>query len=175
MSAGSTVRNWISNRKRKVQILQGIDGVLESGEMLVVLGPPGSECSTFLKAVAGETNGIYLDDGAELIYLGESSLEHCETAGDAECIGISGKQMANQFRGEAIYTAVLDVHFPKLIVGDTLQFAAEARAPRMPPGGLTQIDFACHLRDVVMVVFGISHTVNTIVGDDFVRGVSGGE
>lgn len=54
-----------------MQIHQGIDGVLESGEMLVVLGPPGSGCSTFLKAVAGETNGIYLDDGAELNYRGE--------------------------------------------------------------------------------------------------------
>ena len=26
-----------------------------------------------------------------------------------------------------------------------------------------------------MAVFGISHTINTIVGNDFVRGVSGGE
>jgi ATP-binding cassette, subfamily G (WHITE), member 2, PDR len=30
-------------------------------------------------------------------------------------------------------------------------------------------------RDVMMAIFGISHTVNTRVGDDFVRGVSGGE
>lgn len=29
------------------------------------------------------------------------------------------------------------------------------------------------MRDVVMSVFGISHTLNTIVGNDFVRGVSG--
>lgn len=26
-----------------------------------------------------------------------------------------------------------------------------------------------------MTMFGISHTINTCVGDDFVRGVSGGE
>lgn len=31
------------------------------------------------------------------------------------------------------------------------------------------------LCDVVMSVFGISHTFDTRVGDDFVRGVSGGE
>jgi ATP-binding cassette subfamily G (WHITE) protein 2 (PDR) len=83
--------------------------------------------------------------------------------------------MAKQFRGEAIYTAEVDVHFPKLTVGDTLQFAAEARAPRTPPAGLSQPEFARHLRDVVMSLFGISHTVNTVVGNDFVRGVSGGE
>jgi ATP-binding cassette subfamily G (WHITE) protein 2 (PDR) len=62
----------VSNRKRKVQILKGVDGVLESGEMLVVLGPPGSGCSTFLKTIAGEMNGIYLDEGADLNYRGES-------------------------------------------------------------------------------------------------------
>lgn len=28
---------------------------------------------------------------------------------------------------------------------------------------------------VVMAMFGISHTINTRVGNDFVRGVSGGE
>jgi ABC-type multidrug transport system ATPase subunit len=31
------------------------------------------------------------------------------------------------------------------------------------------------MRDVMMAIFGISHTVDTRVGDDFVRGVSGGE
>ena len=31
------------------------------------------------------------------------------------------------------------------------------------------------MRDVYMATFGISHTVNTRVGNDFVRGVSGGE
>lgn len=31
------------------------------------------------------------------------------------------------------------------------------------------------MRDVMMAIFGISHTVDTRVGDDFIRGVSGGE
>lgn len=31
------------------------------------------------------------------------------------------------------------------------------------------------LRDVIMATFGISHTMNTVVGNDFIRGVSGGE
>jgi len=31
------------------------------------------------------------------------------------------------------------------------------------------------MRDVIMAVFGLSHTVNTRVGNDFIRGVSGGE
>jgi ATP-binding cassette subfamily G (WHITE) protein 2 (PDR) len=55
------------------------------------------------------------------------------------------------------------------------RFAAEARAPRTPPAGLTRRQFATSLRDVMMSVFGIGHTLNTVVGNDFIRGVSGGE
>jgi ATP-binding cassette subfamily G (WHITE) protein 2 (PDR) len=56
-----------------------------------------------LKTIAGEMNGIYLEEESELNYR-----------------GITPKQMLSQFRGEAIYTAEVDVHFPKLTVGDTL-------------------------------------------------------
>lgn len=89
--------------------------------------------------------------------------------------GIDPKQFHKDFRGEAIYTAEVDVHFPMLTVGDTLGFAAQARAPRHIPGGLSRRTYANHLRDVIMATFGISHTINTRVGNDFVRGVSGGE
>ena len=68
-------------------------------------------------------------------------------------------------RGEAIYTAEVDAHFPMLSVGDTLYFASLARAPRNIPGGVSLEVYAQHARDVVMAVFGISHTVNTRVGD----------
>lgn len=66
-------------------------------------------------------------------------------------------------------------HFPQLAVGDTLTFAAKARRPRVLPPGVDATTFANHLRDVVMAMFGISHTINTRVGNEFVRGVSGGE
>jgi ATP-binding cassette subfamily G (WHITE) protein 2 (PDR) len=83
--------------------------------------------------------------------------------------------MKKGFRGEAIYTAEVDVHFPMLSVGDTLAFAARARAPKHIPGGVDEWTYSRHMRDVVMAMFGISHTVNTRVGHDFIRGVSGGE
>jgi ATP-binding cassette subfamily G (WHITE) protein 2 (PDR) len=35
--------------------------------------------------------------------------------------------MHKDFRGECIYQAEVDVHFPQLTVGQTLTFAAEAR------------------------------------------------
>ena len=83
--------------------------------------------------------------------------------------------MTKDFRGEAIYTAETDVHFPKLTVAKTLYLAARARAPRNLPSGVSADTYACHMRDVIMAMFGISHTKDTIVGNDFIRGVSGGE
>ncbi|PWW80121.1 putative ABC transporter [Tuber magnatum] len=144
--------------ERKIQILRNFDGLVKSGEMLVVLGRPGSGCTTFLKTIAGETHGFYLDSKSDIEYQ-----------------GISHELMHHDFRGEAIYNAETDVHFPHLTVGETLSFAAQTRAPRNRLPGVTRKQYAEHMRDVVMAVFGISHTANTKVGNDFVRGVSGGE
>ncbi|KZV91188.1 hypothetical protein EXIGLDRAFT_676351 [Exidia glandulosa HHB12029] len=84
-------------------------------------------------------------------------------------------QMHKDFRGEVIYNAETETHFPNLTVGETLMFAAKARAPRTRLGGVTRDQYARHMRDVVMAAYGLSHTVNTRVGNDFIRGVSGGE
>ncbi|KAI6361803.1 ZEB2-regulated ABC transporter 1 [Pyricularia grisea] len=142
----------------RIDILRGFNGVVRKGEMLVVLGPPGSGCSTFLKTIAGETNGLNIDQNAYFNYQ-----------------GLSAEEMHKRHRGEAIYTAEVDVHFPQLSVGDTLTFAAHARSPRRGPPGVSKNLFANHLRDVVMAIFGISHTINTRVGNEYIRGVSGGE
>jgi ATP-binding cassette, subfamily G (WHITE), member 2, PDR len=88
---------------------------------------------------------------------------------------MTAKEMHTRHRGEAIYTAEVDVHFPQLSVADTLTFAARARAPRTLPEGVPRNQFANHLRDVVMAMFDITHTFNTVVGNEYVRGVSGGE
>ncbi|CAK7567123.1 MAG: Multidrug resistance protein [Sporothrix epigloea] len=151
-------RRLLGGGQRRIDILRSFDGVVRKGEMLVVLGPPGAGCTTMLKAIAGETNGIYVDDKSYFNYQ-----------------GMSAKEMHTHHRGEAIYTAEVDVHFPQLTVGDTLTFAARARAPRTMPAGIHKMMFANHLRDVVMAMFGISHTINTRVGNEYVRGVSGGE
>ncbi|KAL4917894.1 ABC-2 type transporter-domain-containing protein [Aspergillus aurantiobrunneus] len=158
LQIGGLVRSIMGAGKQKIEILRNFDGLVKAGEMLVVLGRPGSGCSTFLKTIAGEMNGIYMDKESELNYQ-----------------GISAKQMRKQFRGEAIYTAETDVHFPQLSVGDTLKFAALARCPRNRLPGVSREQYAVHMRDVVMAMLGLSHTINTRVGNDFVRGVSGGE
>ena len=39
----SAAKTALTGKKRRVQILNTLDGVLEAGEMLVVLGPPGRQ------------------------------------------------------------------------------------------------------------------------------------
>ena len=69
----------------------------------------------------------------------------------------------------------MDKHFPHLTVGQTLDFASRMRTPQSRFGGIAREDWAKYFAKVIMAVFGLSHTYNTKVGNDFVRGVSGGE
>lgn len=71
--------------------------------------------------------------------------------------------------------AQVDRHFPHLTVGQTLEFAASVRMPSHRLGDMPRDEYAKYLAQVVMAVCGLSHTYNTKVGDDFIRGVSGGE
>lgn len=90
-------------------------------------------------------------------------------------ISVPWDVMHSRFRGEVIYQAKTDIHFPQLAVGQTLRFAALGRTPKNRLPGVSRQEYARHVRDAVMAVFRISHTINTKVGDDYVRGVSGGE
>ncbi|KAA8648327.1 hypothetical protein EYZ11_005730 [Aspergillus tanneri] len=144
--------------KVRIDILRNFEGFVRSGEMLVVLGRPGSGCSTFLKSIAGETHGLWLDQGTDIQYQ-----------------GICWDDMHSRFRGEVIYQAETEIHFPQLTAGETLLFAAHARAPANRFPGVSRDQYATHMRDVVMAMLGLSHTMNTQVGNEFIRGVSGGE
>lgn len=73
-------------KKEPKHILHGFDGLLQKGEMLLVLGRPGSGCSTLLKSLTGELHGLQV---------GEKSNVHYN--------GIPQQQMIKEFRGETVY------------------------------------------------------------------------
>lgn len=54
------VARWLRGNRhgRRMYILRDFEGVAEKEEMLLVLGPPGSGCSTLLKSLSGEMAGI---------------------------------------------------------------------------------------------------------------------
>lgn len=53
-------------------ILNSFDGILKSGEMLIVLGRPGSGCSTLLKSLMGELHGLDMKPESGIHYNGKS-------------------------------------------------------------------------------------------------------
>lgn len=117
-----------------------------------------SGCTTFLKSIACDTHGFFIDESTNINYQ-----------------GISREKIIKNFRGEVVYNAETETHFPHLTVGETLKFAALARTPSNRLPGVTREQHAEHARDVIMSSFGLLHTMNTKVGDDYIRGVSGGE
>jgi len=58
-------------KKKKVDILRNFEGVIEQGELLLVLGPPGSGCSTLLKTIAGETAGLEVGSDSYMNFRGK--------------------------------------------------------------------------------------------------------
>ena len=85
------------------------------------------------------------------------------------------RSQARQYRGEVVYNQEDDQHFPTLTVGQTLKFALKNKVPRKRPNNETRASFVNSVTDVLLQMFAIQHTENTVVGDAMVRGVSGGE
>jgi len=138
-------------------ILQGFRGVANPGEMVLVLGRPGSGCTTFLKVIANQRHGYTSIDG-EVLYG-----------------PFDAPTFERLYRGEAVYNQEDDVHHPTLTVGQTLGFALDTKTPGKRPNGVSKAEFKDRVIKLLLKMFNIEHTINTIVGNSFMRGVSGGE
>jgi ATP-binding cassette subfamily G (WHITE) protein 2 (SNQ2) len=122
----------------------------------VVLGSPGSGCSTFLKTLANQR------------------AEYHAIEGQVQYDSLTSTQLENHYRGDVQYCPEDDVHFPTLTVGQTLDFAAKTRAPQKRTRE-SRKEYSSDFTEVLMTLFGLSHTKKTPVGDAAIRGVSGGE
>ncbi|KAI4187797.1 MAG: hypothetical protein L6R41_002564 [Letrouitia leprolyta] len=140
-------------------ILNDFTGCVRPGEMLLVLGRPGSGCSTFLKVLANQRFGFESIDG------------------DVTYGGTDAREMGKNYRGEIVYNPEDDLHYATLSVKNTLSFALKTRTPGKESRneGESRADYVKEFLRVVSKLFWIEHTLGTKVGDEFVRGVSGGE
>lgn len=153
-----SAKHLLFREKPKLRsILKGTTGFATPGEMVLVLGRPGSGCSTLLKTLGGEISSFVSVDG-EIHY-----------------DGIDQEMMMKKYKGDVIYNPELDIHFPHLTVDKTLKFAIGCKTPDKRVGDQTRKEYIENMRDVLATTFGLTHTYNTKVGNDFVRGVSGGE
>lgn len=83
---------------------------------------------------------------------------------------------ARQHRQQIMFNNEDDVHFPTLTVNQTMKFALRNKVPRERPAHLqSTTDYVQGQRDGILGSLGIPHTRKTLVGNEFIRGVSGGE
>ncbi|KAK8050931.1 hypothetical protein PG993_002316 [Apiospora rasikravindrae] len=149
------VARWISRRQPdRAQILREFNGLVKPGEMLLVLGRPGSGCSSFLKVLSGDVHGFSVGEHVKISYS-----------------GVPYDQMHRDFKGESIYLAELDAHFAELTLGQTLEFAASAREVGV---ARSKAESQATARDVA-TQFGLLGAFATRMGNHLIRGVSGGE
>jgi ATP-binding cassette subfamily G (WHITE) protein 2 (SNQ2) len=90
------------SQSQKRDLIHGFTGVVRDGEMLLVLGRPGSGCSTFLKAISNKRAGF------------------AAVTGDVSYGGISDREQIKNYRGEVNYNEEDDQHFPPLTVEQIL-------------------------------------------------------
>ncbi|KAI0469561.1 ABC-2 type transporter-domain-containing protein [Xylaria cf. heliscus] len=132
-------------------LIHDFTGCVRDGEMMLVLGRPGAGCSTFLKAITNNRESF------------------AAVEGDVSYGGIPAKRQRKLYRGEVNYNPEDDIHHSSLNVWQTLTFALLNKTKKSEKEDIPVI------ANALMKIFGISHTKYTLVGDDFIRGVSGGE
>lgn len=138
-------------------IIENSHGCVKPGEMLLVLGRPGAGCTTLLKMLANRRTGYAKVDGDVKF----GTLDHKEAA---------------QYRGQIVMNTEDELFFPTLTVGQTIDFATRMKIPSHLPSNIqTPVEYQKQSRDFLLRSMGISHTHDTRVGNEFVRGISGGE
>ncbi|KAK9131687.1 hypothetical protein Scep_011215 [Stephania cephalantha] len=128
-------------------ILKGISGTVLPGEMLAMLGPSGSGKTTLLTALGGRL-GRRLDG----------------------IITYNDKPFSNVMKRNTGFVTQDDVLYPHLTVTETLVYTALLRLPNT----FTKQEKIAHA-ETVIAQLGLTKCKSSIIGDELLRGISGGE
>ncbi|EED17373.1 ABC multidrug transporter, putative [Talaromyces stipitatus ATCC 10500] len=145
------------HKKPLRRILSDSHGCVKPGEMLLVLGRPGSGCTTLLNIIANNRKG------------------YTSVTGDVWYGSMTPKE-AKAHRGQIVMNSEEEIFFPTLTVGQTLDFATRVKIPHNIPQDVESHEaLRVETKEFLLESMGISHTHSTMVGNEYVRGVSGGE
>ncbi|XP_057524897.1 ABC transporter G family member 22 [Amaranthus tricolor] len=130
------------------EILHGITGSVDPGEVLALMGPSGSGKTTLLNVLGGR-------------------LSQHKTGGS---VTYNDEPYSKYLKSRIGFVTQDDVLYPHLTVRETLTFAAYLRLPKT----LTKQQKKQRALDVIGEL-GLERCQDTMIGGSFVRGVSGGE
>ncbi|KAL3645804.1 ABC transporter G member 14 [Castilleja foliolosa] len=129
-------------------ILKDITGFVRPGELLAMLGPSGSGKTTLLTALGGRHLSGHLSGS----------------------ITYNDRPFSSSIKRQTGFVTQDDVLYPHLTVFETLLFTALLRLPQT----LTKDEKAHHV-DHVISELGLTTCSDSMIGDPFLRGISGGE
>ncbi|KAH7332371.1 hypothetical protein KP509_20G084300 [Ceratopteris richardii] len=131
------------------EILHGITGSVGAGEMLAMMGPSGSGKTTLLNVLGGRRSNPQWLTGS-ILY--------------------NDVPYTKNLKRRIGFVTQDDVLFPHLTVRETLTFSALLRLPDR----FTK-DQKLQRAEAVLAQLGLQRCGDTIIGNQFLRGVSGGE
>ncbi|KAF7097124.1 hypothetical protein CFC21_098977 [Triticum aestivum] len=171
----------IPNKKIPINILHDVNGIIKPKRMTLLLGPPGSGKTTLLLALAGKL-------GSDLKVSGK--------------VTYNGHGM-NEFVAQrsAAYISQHDLHIAEMTVRETLAFSARCQGVGSRYDMLTELsrrekaanikpdpDLDVYMKaisvggqdtniitDYILKILGLDICADTMVGDDMLRGISGGQ
>lgn len=145
-------------KQQKLQtILENSHGCVRPGEMLLVLGRPGSGCTTLLKMLSNRRAGYHSIEGD--IWFG--SMDHKE---------------AEVFRDQIVMNMEEEIFYPALSVSETMAFAVRSKLSSQRPDDVPSNEHPhTEILGFLLQSLQIEHTADTKVGKDYIRAVSSGE
>ncbi|KAJ5683807.1 uncharacterized protein N7477_000152 [Penicillium maclennaniae] len=123
-------------------ILNNSHGCVKPGEMLLVLGRPGSGCTTLLKILANRRRGYHSIDGDV-------------------CYGSMTHKEAEPYRSQIVMNTEDELFFPTLTVDQTMKFVSRLKVPHNRPDGMNPQEYEEYIRTFLMKSMSISHTSDT--------------
>ncbi|KAG0265706.1 hypothetical protein DFQ27_000439 [Actinomortierella ambigua] len=139
-------------------ILYPMSGYCQDGDMILVLGRPGSGCSTLLRVLANDRKN------------------YKKILGSVTYNNLSPETVRKHYKGEVLYNQEDDFHYPTLTVRQTLDCAIKAKTPRTRLAELgSRKEFRTSILEVLTKMYGLTKQIDTLVGNAFIRGLSGGE
>ncbi|KAG8379880.1 hypothetical protein BUALT_Bualt07G0135300 [Buddleja alternifolia] len=159
----SSYLHILSSQKKSFSILNNISGILKPGRMTLLLGPPSSGKTTLMLALAG-----MLDPDLKF-------------SGNVTYNGHSMKEFIPQ--RTAAYISQNDVHIGEMTVRETLAFSARCQGVGSSHEMLAELsrrEKEANIKpdpdvDIYMKILGLDICADTLVGDEMIRGISGGQ
>ncbi|KAI3523836.1 hypothetical protein L1887_02277 [Cichorium endivia] len=165
------------SKKRKVQILQSISGIIKPSRLTLLLGPPGAGKTTLLLALAGKIDHDLKVSG-NVTYCGH---QLSEFTAQRTCAYISPN---NLHTGEMTVRETFDFSGRCLGVGPRYKLLAEILKMEKEAGTKPDPDINAFMNattgtnfitEYVLKILGLETCADTMIGDQMRRGISGGE